>query len=124
MVPWYWYLQIYQQFLWVSTWGLGFYWTKEEGRNHIFLSDFGLLWTILDCWVVPRGRLELPRQLALPPQDSVSTNSTIWAQVSFYKKEGALASSFLQIFRIHAFTLTAHGEGEARKKEPAEGAVL
>ena len=37
MVPWYWYLQIYQQFLWVPMWVLGFYWTKEEGRSHIFL---------------------------------------------------------------------------------------
>ena len=60
MASWYWYLRIYQRFLWVSTWVLGFYWTKREGRNHGFLSDFGLLWTILDFLLVPKGRVELP----------------------------------------------------------------
>ena len=29
--------------------------------------------------MVPTGRLELPRPKSLPPQDSVSTNSTTWA---------------------------------------------
>ena len=59
MALWYWYLRIYQRFFGVSTWVLGFYWTKREGRNHIFLCDFGLLWTILDFLVVPKGRLEV-----------------------------------------------------------------
>ena len=44
--------------------------------------------------MVPRGRLELPRHSALPPQDSVSTNSTTWAQLSLYSKAHALASVF------------------------------
>ena len=61
MASWYWYLRIYQRFLWVSMWVLGFYWTKREGRNHVFLSDSGLLWTILDFLLVPKGRFELPR---------------------------------------------------------------
>ena len=60
MALWYWYLRIYQRFLGVSTWVLGFYWTKREDRNHIFLCGFGLLWTILDFLLVPKGRLELP----------------------------------------------------------------
>ena len=55
MASWYWYLRIYQRFLWVSTWVLGFWWTKREGRNHVFLSDFGFLWTILDFLLVRRG---------------------------------------------------------------------
>ena len=57
MASWYWYLRIYQRFLWVSTWVLGFWWTKREDRNHVFLSDFGLLWTILDFLVGAKGRL-------------------------------------------------------------------
>ncbi len=40
----------------VGTW---FYWTKREGRNHVFLSDFGILWTILDFLLVPKGRFEV-----------------------------------------------------------------
>ena len=48
--------------------------------------------------MVPRGRLELPRQLALPPQDSVSTNSTIWAREKAYTKESVLASVFYRYF--------------------------
>lgn len=55
MASWYWYLRIYQRFLRMSTWVLGFWWTKREGRNHVFLSDFGLLWTILDFLLVRRG---------------------------------------------------------------------
>ena len=49
------------------------------------------------CQLVPRGRLELPRHSALPPQDSVSTNSTTWAQLFLYSKAHALASIFFTV---------------------------
>ena len=50
--------------------------------------------------LVPRGRLELPRHSALPPQDSVSTNSTTWAQLFLYSKARTLASVFLSVPRF------------------------
>ena len=49
---------------------------------------------------MPRGRLELPRHSALPPQDSVSTNSTTWAQPVLYSKAPCLASVFFHSGKI------------------------
>ena len=59
----------------------------EKNRKPVRLTAFILL-------LVPRGRLELPRHSALPPQDSVSTNSTTWAQLFLYSKGAGLASTF------------------------------
>ncbi len=39
----------------------------------------GQHWTLLDFKMVPRAGLEPARLTPLPPQDSVSTNSTTWA---------------------------------------------
>ena len=60
----------------------------EKSRNPVRITAFVLI-------LVPRGRLELPRHSALPPQDSVSTNSTTWARAATYRKSQGLASVFL-----------------------------
>ena len=57
MLLWNWYQQKYQDFGKVSTLVLGFMGTNEKGRNHIFLSDSGLFRTILDYFLVPKGRI-------------------------------------------------------------------
>ena len=51
MASWYWYLRIYQRFLWVSTWVLGFTGQKEKAETTFFLvisAFYGLFWT--SCW--------------------------------------------------------------------------
>ena len=65
----------------------------EKSRKPFRLTAFILL-------LVPRGRLELPRHSALPPQDSVSTNSTTWAQLFLYSKAPCLASIFFPCEKI------------------------
>ena len=57
--------------------------------------------------MVPRGRLELPRLAALPPQSSVSTNSTTWARRFFYAKYASIASFFFQKLYFFYFDFTA-----------------
>lgn len=69
--------------------------------------------------LVPRGRLELPRHSALPPQDSVSTNSTTWAQLFLYKKAPALASLFFPPFSN--FPATGRKDRHAAEKGPDPG---
>ena len=61
----------------------------EKSRNPVRITAFVLL-------LVPRGRLELPRHSALPPQDSVSTNSTTWARGATYRNSLPLASIFFR----------------------------
>ncbi len=96
MASWYWYLRIYQRFLRVSTWVLGFWWTKREGRNHVFLSDFGLLWTILDfLWCRgrdsnPHSNCHYPLKIACLPVPPPRHELFIYINAAF------LASIFLR----------------------------
>ena len=50
-----------------------------------FTRVHSLYQTVLDCSLVPTARLELARLSPLPPQDSVSTNSTTSAQELNYR---------------------------------------
>ncbi len=73
MASWYWYLQIYQRFLRVSTWVLGFWWTKEKAEITFFLvisAFYGLFWTFIGA----EGESRTPTSERKPdPEPGVST---------------------------------------------------
>ena len=50
--------------------------------------------------MVPRAGLEPAQEFPLPPQDSVSTNSTTSARKEVYAKQRRLASFFLRFSEI------------------------
>ena len=57
----------------------------KNPRKRLFTRVHRLDKTALNCSLVPTARLELARLSPLPPQDSVSTNSTTSAQELNYR---------------------------------------
>ena len=53
--------------------------TKNPGKPGCYVHP----WTSMDVDMVPKAGLEPARLSPLPPQDSVSTNSTTWAKHCF-----------------------------------------
>ena len=64
---------------------LKLYRTINDGSKAL-TGLYGLYWITLDYDMVPKAGLEPARLSPLPPQDSVSTNSTTWAFSRFLFK--------------------------------------
>ena len=95
--------------------------TARQTKSPQPLTSYGLIRTSTKIFMVPRGRLELPRHSSLPPQDSVSTSSTTWAQGKFLADQSRLGKHFFPSMPALPCLLPARGLPLRRKRFPGAG---